>query len=151
MKRKTGNLRTTMRMRTGVEVLPNGQEHNGEICSASTSELVQWSGQLQTTVEAASARVSRLVTCPNGKTLSGSTTTTLDHLGRDQQRGQNTHTSHTYTLPTHSLTHPYIFTFLCVSQTNTLEALLNLPHHIPGPTLPTINLVDKRSLLIRSC
>jgi hypothetical protein len=24
-------------------------------------------------------------------------------------------------------------------------------HHIPGPTLPTINLVDKRSLLIRSC
>ena len=32
MKRKTGNLRTTMRMGTGVdsEVLPNGQEHNGE-------------------------------------------------------------------------------------------------------------------------
>jgi hypothetical protein len=26
-----------------------------------------------------------------------------------------------------------------------------LSHHIPDPTLPTINLVDKRSLLIRSC
>ena len=48
--KKTGNLRTTMRMGTGVEVLPNGQEHNGESCAASTSELVQWSGQLQTTV-----------------------------------------------------------------------------------------------------
>jgi hypothetical protein len=35
-----------------------------------------------------------------------------------------------------------------VSHTNTLEVLLNLPHHIPDPTLPTINLVDKRSLLI---
>ena len=33
----------------------------------------------------------------------------------------------THTLPTHSLTHPYIFTFLCVSHTNTLEVLLNLP------------------------
>ena len=32
-----------------------------------------------------------------------------------------------------------------------LEVLLNLTHHIPDPTLPTINLVDKRSLLIRSC
>ena len=32
------------------EVLPNGQEHNGESCAASTSELVQCSGQLQTTV-----------------------------------------------------------------------------------------------------
>jgi hypothetical protein len=50
MKRKTGNLRTGMRMDTGLQVLPNGQEHNGESCSASTSELVQWSGQLQTTV-----------------------------------------------------------------------------------------------------
>ena len=50
MKRKTGNLRTTMRMSTGVEVLPNGQELNGESFAASTSELVQWSGQLQTTV-----------------------------------------------------------------------------------------------------
>ena len=48
MKRKMGNLRTTMRMVTGVEVLPNGQEYNGESCTASTSELVQWSGQLQT-------------------------------------------------------------------------------------------------------
>jgi hypothetical protein len=47
--------------------------------------------------------------------------------------------------------HPYIFTFLCVSHTNTLEVLLNLLHHIPGPSLPTIKLVDKRSLLIRSC
>ncbi len=54
-------------------------------------------------------------------------------------------------LPTHSLTYPYIFTFLCFSHTNTLEVLLNLPHHIPYPTFPTINLVDKRSLLIRSC
>jgi hypothetical protein len=26
----------------------------------------------------------------------------------------------------------------------TLEVLLNLTHHIPDPTLPTINLVDKR-------
>ena len=34
----------------GVEVLPNEQEHNGESYAASTSELVQWSGQLQTTV-----------------------------------------------------------------------------------------------------
>jgi hypothetical protein len=37
-------------MGTGLEVLPNGQEHNGESCAASTSELVQCSGQLQTTV-----------------------------------------------------------------------------------------------------
>jgi hypothetical protein len=37
-------------MGTGLQVLPNGQEHNGESCAASTSELVQWSGQLQTTV-----------------------------------------------------------------------------------------------------
>jgi hypothetical protein len=36
-------------MGTGVEVLPNGQEHDGESCAASTSELVQWSGHLQTT------------------------------------------------------------------------------------------------------
>jgi hypothetical protein len=50
MKRKTGNLRTTMKMGTGVEMLPNGQEHNGENCAASTSELMQWSGQLQTTI-----------------------------------------------------------------------------------------------------
>jgi hypothetical protein len=50
MKRKTGNLRTTMRMDTGVEVLSNDQEHYGESCASSTSELVQWSGQLQTTV-----------------------------------------------------------------------------------------------------
>jgi hypothetical protein len=49
-RRKTGNLRTGMRIGTGLQVLPNGQEHNGENCSASTSELVQWSGQLQTTV-----------------------------------------------------------------------------------------------------
>ena len=28
-----------MRMGTGVQVLPNGQEHNGESCAASTSEL----------------------------------------------------------------------------------------------------------------
>ena len=60
MKRKTGNVRTGMRMGTGVEVLPNGQEHNGESCTASNSELVQWSGQPQTTVEAESTRVSRL-------------------------------------------------------------------------------------------
>jgi hypothetical protein len=81
-----------------------------------------------------------------------STGATLDHLGRDQQRGHTvTHTTHTHTLPTHSLTHPYIFTFLCVSHTNTLEVMLNFPHHIPGPSLPTIKLVDKRSLLIRSC
>jgi hypothetical protein len=46
------------------------------------------------------------------------------------------------------MTHPYIFTFLCVSHTNTLEVLLNLPHHIPDPSLPTIKLVDKRSLFI---
>ena len=50
MKRKMGNLRTTMRMVTGVEVLSNDQEHIGESCTTSTSELVQWSGQLQTTV-----------------------------------------------------------------------------------------------------
>ena len=40
MKRKTGNVRTGMRMGTGVQVLPNGQEHNGASCAASTSELV---------------------------------------------------------------------------------------------------------------
>ena len=39
-----------MRIDTGVEVLPNGQEHDGESCAASTSELVQWSGQMQATV-----------------------------------------------------------------------------------------------------
>jgi hypothetical protein len=66
----------------------------------------------------------------------GESSTTLDHLGRDQRRG-HTHTTHTHTLPTHSLTHPYIFTFLCVTHTNTLEVLLNFPHHIPDPSLPT--------------
>ena len=71
---------------------------------------------------------------------------TLDHLGRDQQRG-HTHTTHTHTLPTHSLTHPYIFTFLFVTHTNTLEVLLNLTHHIPGPTLPLINKLS--TMLIR--
>jgi hypothetical protein len=64
---------------------------------------------------------------------------------------EDTHTPHTHTLPTHSLIHPYLFTFLWVSHTNTLEVLLDLSHHIPDPTLPTINLVDKKSLLIRSC
>ena len=74
------------------------------------------------------------------------------HLRSSSKRWtKRTYTPHTHTLPTHSLTHPYIFTFLCVSHTNTLEVLLHFPHHIPGPTLPTINLVDKRSLLIRSC
>ena len=38
------------RMGTGVQVLPNDQGHNGKSYAASTSELVQWSGQLQTTV-----------------------------------------------------------------------------------------------------
>jgi hypothetical protein len=38
MKRKTGNLRTTMRIVTGVEVMSNGQEHNGENCASSTSD-----------------------------------------------------------------------------------------------------------------
>jgi hypothetical protein len=35
----------------------------------------------------------------------------------------HTHTTHTHTHThtTHSLTHPYIYTFLCVSHTNTLE------------------------------
>ena len=42
----------------------------------------------------------------------------LDHLERDQQRG---HTHNAHTLHTHSLTNPYIYTFLCVSHTNTLE------------------------------
>jgi hypothetical protein len=37
------------------------------------------------------------------------------------------------------------------TKTNTLEVLLNLSHHIPDPNLPTIKLVDNRSLLIRSC
>ncbi len=50
MKRKTGNLRTTMRMGRGVELMSHGQEQNGESITSSTSELVQWSGQLQTTV-----------------------------------------------------------------------------------------------------
>jgi hypothetical protein len=53
MKRKTGNLRTTMRIvwiGRGLEVLTNGQEQNGENSTDSTSELVQWSGQLQTMV-----------------------------------------------------------------------------------------------------
>jgi hypothetical protein len=40
MKRKTGNLRTTMGTGRGVEFLSNGQEQNGERYSASTSELV---------------------------------------------------------------------------------------------------------------
>jgi hypothetical protein len=80
---------------------------------------------------------------------------TLDHLGRDEQRG-HTHHTHTHTHTHYLLSHwhtgdPYIFTFLCVSHTNTVEVLLNLTHHIPGPTLLTINLVAKRSLLIRSC
>jgi hypothetical protein len=59
-------------------------------------------------------------------------------------------TPHTHTLPTHSLTHPYIYTFFCVSHTNTLEVLLNLQHLISGPTYPISNLVHKWSLLIRS-
>jgi hypothetical protein len=71
------NLRTTMRMGRGEELLTHGQEQNGAI---------HW------------------------------------YL----QKFWNTHA---HTLPTHSLTHQYIFTFLCVSRTNTLETLLNLLPH----------------------
>ncbi len=51
-------------------------------------------------------------------------------------------------------------TFLCVSHTNAVEVLIHLQHLIPCPSLqhlipcpsiPTINLVDERSLLITSC
>ncbi len=52
------------------------------------------------------------------KRKTADTSSTLDHLGRDQQRG-HTHTTHTHTLPPHSLTHPYIVSFLGVSHTNT--------------------------------
>ncbi len=60
----------------------------------------------------------------------------------------HTHThTHTHYLLTHWLTHPYTH-FPWASHTNTLELLLHLQHLIPCPSLPTINHVDKRSLLI---
>jgi hypothetical protein len=47
------------------------------------------------------------------------------------------------------LTSPiHIDTFPCVSQPNTLELLLYMQHLMPCSSLPTINHVDKRSLLI---
>jgi hypothetical protein len=63
-----------------------------------------------------------------------------DEDEEDESEDEDTHTHTTYSIP-------YIYTFLCVSHTNTLEVL----HLIPCPNLPTINLVDTRSLLIRSC
>jgi hypothetical protein len=39
-----------MRMGRGLELQSNDQEQNGEVSTAPTSELVQCSGQLQTTV-----------------------------------------------------------------------------------------------------
>jgi hypothetical protein len=35
----------------------------------------------------------------------------------DSSWNRTTKRTHTHTLPTHSLTHPYIYTFLCVSHT----------------------------------
>ena len=54
---------------------------------------------------------------------------------------------------TYSLTdaHIHIHTFPCATYTNTLEVLLHFQHLIPCPSLPTINHVNKRSLLITSC
>ena len=54
----------------------------------------------------------------------------------------HTHTD-THTLPTHSLTHPNIYTISLsngVSHTNTLELRLHLQHLIPSPSLPTITI-----------
>ncbi len=44
----------------------------------------------------------------------------------EEMNKEDTHTPHTHTLPAHSLTDPYIYTFLCVLHTNTLEVLFNL-------------------------
>ena len=43
-------------------------------------------------------------------------------LGRDIG---HTHTTHTHTIYSLTDVHPYIYTFLCVSHTNTFELLLN--------------------------
>ena len=48
--RKTVNLRTTMRMDRGLDFRVNDQEQDGESDTVSTSELVQYVGQLHTTV-----------------------------------------------------------------------------------------------------
>jgi hypothetical protein len=59
-----------------------------------------------------------------------------------------THT--TYSLTDVSI---HIHTFPCVSHTNTLEVLLHVRTHLISvwTSLPTVNHVDKRSLLITSC
>ena len=56
-----------------------------------------------------------------------------------------------YCPPCHGVSHYGNLTNFFSKKKITLEVLLNLPHHIPGPTLLTIKPVDKRSLLIRSC
>ena len=74
-----------------------------------------------------------------------------NHLKSFWKRSRKGHThTHTNTHTTYSLTDSpiHIHTSPCVSHTNTLELLLHLQHLIPCPSLPTINHVDKRSLLI---
>ena len=65
---------------------------------------------------------------------------------KDKRRTKNNN------LEFHSLDKTFVLFWGAYHAVSTaLEVLLNLTHHIPDPTLPTINLVDKRSLLIRSC
>ncbi len=58
-----------------------------------------------------------------------------------------------YCPPCHGLSHyENLTTFLFFEEKKfTLEVLLNLPHHIPGHTLPTIKLVDKVLLISGLC
>jgi hypothetical protein len=77
------------------------------------------------------------------------------HLKSSWKRSsKRTHTvTHTHTLPTPSLTHPYIYTVTLssVSHTDRLELLLHLKDLIPCPSLQlvTINHVDKLSHWVR--
>ncbi len=83
----------------------------------------------------------KTITGEGGKGKRGRTTTlsgVIRNSGNIFEESRRDNTTHTHTLPTHSLTHPYIYTFLSVSHTNTLEVLLNLQHLIPGPGLPTV-------------
>ncbi len=51
MKRKTGNVRTGMTMGTGVDVLPNGQEHNVFLAVDFDVASVEGEGQLQAYIQ----------------------------------------------------------------------------------------------------
>ena len=68
----------------------------------------------------------------------------------EEMNKEDTHTPHTHTHTTYSLTDEPMHTHfpLCLTH-QYIRSTVNLPHHIPDSSLPTIKLVDNRSLLIR--